>query len=117
VIAGIDSKGDGAFSKSEERAYARRVLGDLSIMVNGSAVRPVLRSWYFPEPAQMREGLGEIHIDYSVACTADLLPDSANRSLTITNHHLNRTSVYLMNVLAPREPGIRIVEQKRNEEQ
>src|SRR5437879_5677381 len=63
VIAGIDSNGDGAFSESEERAHAKRVLGDLSITIDGKNVQPVLASWSFPEPAQMREGLGEIHIE------------------------------------------------------
>ena len=38
VIAGIDSNGDGAFSESEERAYAQRVLGDLSITIDGESV-------------------------------------------------------------------------------
>jgi hypothetical protein len=66
VIAGIDSNGDGAFSESEERAYAQSVLGDLAITINGKNVQPVLDSWSFPEPTQMRQGLGEIHIEYSI---------------------------------------------------
>ena len=66
VIAAIDSNGDGAFSESEERAYAQRVLGDLSITIDGKNVQPALLSWSFPEPAQMREGLGEIHIEYAI---------------------------------------------------
>ncbi len=71
VIAGIDSNGDGAFSESEERAYAQRVLGDLSITIDGKNVQPALVSWSFPEPAQMREGLGEIHIEYTINYAAD----------------------------------------------
>src|SRR5580704_1399726 len=68
VIAGIDSNGDGVFSEGEERAYAQRVLGDLSITIDGQAVQPKPVSWSFPQPAQLRDGLGEIHIEY----TADL---------------------------------------------
>ena len=56
VIAGIDSDGDGVFSESEERAYAQRVLGDLSITIDGRSVQPKLVSWSFPQPAQMRDG-------------------------------------------------------------
>ncbi|MGA7238622.1 MAG: HupE/UreJ family protein [Bryobacteraceae bacterium] len=113
VIAGIDTNGDGAFSESEERTYARRVLGDLAIAINGTSLQPALVSWSFPEPAQMREGLGEIHIEYTV----ELPYGGQNRNLTLTNHHLNHTSVYLMNALVPQGPAIRIVAQKRNEQQ
>ena len=113
VIAGIDSNGDGVFSEGEERAYAQRVLGDLSITIDGQAVQPKLVSWSFPQPAQLRDGLGEIHIEY----TADLTHGGPNRSLVLTNHHLNRTSVYLMNVVAPEDRDIHILAQKRNEQQ
>jgi hypothetical protein len=60
-------------SESEERAYAQRVLGDLSITIDGKNVQPVLTSLSFPEPAQTREGLGEIHIEYRIACDANIL--------------------------------------------
>ena len=66
TIAGIDSDGDGVYSDDEERAYAQRVLGDLSIAIDGQTVRPKLLSWSYPEPAQMRAGIGEIHIEYEV---------------------------------------------------
>src|SRR5579875_3965857 len=116
VIAGIDSNGDGAFSEIEMQTYARRVLGDLSITVDGKNARPALLSFSFPEPAQMREGLGEIHIEYAIRY-AGVTTGQVNRRLIITNHHLNRASVYLMNVLVPRDPSIRIAGQKRNEQQ
>lgn len=121
VIAGIDSNGDGSFSESEKRTCAQRVLGDLSITMDGRSVPPVLVSWSFPEPAEMREGLGEIHIEYTIESTSEYsreLPSGGRkRSLILTNHHLNRTSVYLMNALVPRDRGIQILAQKRNEQQ
>lgn len=113
LIAGIDSDGNGVFSESEERAYAQRVLSDLSITIDGKSVQPKLVSWSFPRPAQMRDGLGEIHIGY----TTDLPSGGRNRSLILANHHLNRTSVYLMNVLAPQDRDVCILAQKRNEQQ
>jgi hypothetical protein len=113
VIAEIDSNGDGVFSEVEERAYAERVLGDLSITVDGQSVQPKLVSWSFPQPAQMRDGLGEIHIEYTV----DPPPGGSNRSLILANHHLSRTSVYLVNVTIPEDHNIRILAQKRNEQQ
>ena len=113
VIAEIDSNGDGVFSEGEERAYAQRVLGDLSITIDGKSVQPKLVSCSFPQPAQMRDGLGEIHIEY----TAGLPYGGANRRLILTNHHLSRNSVYLMNVVVPQDGNIGILAQKRNEQQ
>jgi hypothetical protein len=113
VIASIDSDSNGVFSESEERAYAQRVLGDLSITIDGKNVQPKLISWSFPQPAQMRDGLGELHIEY----TTDLPSGGRNRNLIVANHHLSRTSVYLINVLVPQDRDIRILAQKRNEQQ
>jgi hypothetical protein len=113
VISGIDSNRDEIFSENEERAYAQRVLGDLSITIDGKSVQPKLVALNFPEPAQMREGLGEIHIDYNV----DVPNGGSSRTLILANRHLNRTSVYLMNVLVPEDRNIRILAQKRSEQQ
>lgn len=113
MIAGIDSNGDGILSADEQRAYAQRVLRDLSIRIDGQPVQPELISWSFPPPAEMRAGLGEIHIAYSM----DLPRGGSSRSLILANHHQNSASVYLMNVVVPDDPGIRILAQKRNEQQ
>jgi hypothetical protein len=113
VIASIDSNGDGTLSSAEEHAYAERVLGDLYLTVDGNSARPKLVSVSFPQIEEMREGLGEIHIEF----TADLPRDGLNRRLVLENHHLNATSAYLVNTVVPRDPGIRIVSQKRNEQQ
>jgi hypothetical protein len=113
VIAAIDTNGDGVLSEAEERAYAQRVLGDLSITIDGKSVQPKLISWSFPQPAQMRDGIGEIHIEYRV----ELPSGGPHRTLVLANHHLSRTSVYLMNVLVPQDRNIHLLAQKRNEQQ
>jgi HupE / UreJ protein len=113
VIAEIDSNGDGMLSDDEQRTYAQRVLGDLSISSDGKIVAPRLVSWSFPSLSEMRDGLGEIHIEYSAA-----LPSAgSNRTLILANHHRTRTSVYLMNAVVPQDPSLRILAQKRNERQ
>lgn len=117
VIANIDSDGDGVFSDSEERAYAQKVFDDLTITIDGKHMRPKLISWSFPQPPQMRDGLGEMHIEYAVEYPIDLPSGGLDRTFIVQSHHLNGTSVYLMNVLVPQNPGIRIVTQKRNERQ
>lgn len=114
VIATIDTNHDGLFSEPEKQAYAERVLRDLSITVDGAAAKPQLDSWVIPDASQLRDGLGEIHLEYHV----DLPPSAvSNRSLIVSNHHLNDTSVYLMNVEVPQDRDLRIVDQKRNARQ
>jgi HupE / UreJ protein len=114
VIAMIDANHDGVFSENEKRAYADRVLGDLSLSVDGQAVKPQLDSWNIPDAAQLRDGLGEIHLEYHV----DLPPSAAvNRALVLANRHLNESSVYLVNVEVPQDRTLRVVDQKRNPRQ
>ena len=57
VLASIDTDGDGVISEIEKRAYAERVLADLSLTVDGHRLTPRLVSMDFPEVEQMKEGL------------------------------------------------------------
>ena len=113
VIAAIDANRDGVFSDDEEQAYAQRVLEDLSITLDGQGVKPTLLSWSFPPPVPMREGVGEIHIEYAL----DLPPGGRDRHLVLANHHLGSSSVYLMNAEVPEDRAIQIIAQKRNAQQ
>jgi HupE / UreJ protein len=113
VIKSIDSNGDGVISQAEQWAYAEQVLGDLSLTVDGKSLKPKLVSEDFPQVEQMREGLGEIHIEF----TADLPLGGPDRRLILENHHQNRNAAYLVNCLVPSDRDIRIVAQHRNEQQ
>ena len=110
VVVQIDSNGDGVFSESEERAYAQRVLGDQSITIDGQGVEPRLVSCSFPQPAQLRDGTAEIHIEYA----ADLPSGGAYRSLVLANHPLSHASVFLVNVTVPETRDLEILAQKRD---
>jgi hypothetical protein len=113
VLASIDTNADGIVSETEGRAYAERVLGDLSLSVDGQPLRPRLVSVEFPEVQQMKEGLGEIQIQFS----GDLAPGGPERRIVFENHHRSEISAYLVNCLVPGDPDIRIVAQNRNENQ
>jgi hypothetical protein len=113
VLARIDANADGVLSPDEQRAYAERVLGDLSLAVDGAAVRPRLVSVSVAELALFRDGMGDVVIDFE----ADVPPGGASRRLTFENRHLPRISVYLVNALVPRDPDVDIVAQRRNYEQ
>jgi hypothetical protein len=113
VIAAIDSNGDRVFSDAERQTYARQVLRDLSLSVDGHSLKPRLRAVGFPTLADMKEGLGEIHIEFD----ADLPIGGPRRALVIENHHQPRISVYLMNSLVPQDGNIRVTAQSRNQNQ
>lgn len=113
IIGAIDSNHDGAFSQDEERAYAELVLHDISFTVDGRAMRPTLGAFSFPQPAQLRDGLGEIHLEYDVA----LSPGASEHTLTLVNQHRRDNYVHLVNVLVPENGNFAIVEQKRNQQQ
>jgi hypothetical protein len=67
----------------------------------------------FPGVEEMKQGLGEIQIEFN----ADLPRGGRDRRLIFENHHQSRISAYLVNCLAPRDADIRIVAQNRNEQQ
>ena len=113
VIASIDTNSGGLISLSEQHTYAERVLRDLSITVDGKRVSPTLVSQKFPAIQEIKEGVGEIQIDFTV----DLPPGGSQRRIVFENHHQNAISAYLVNCLVPSDPNIRILAQNRNETQ
>ena len=110
VLAGIDTNGDGVISQAEQRAYAERVLRDLSLTMDGDRLRLQLVTAKFPGIPEMRDGMGEIQLEL----TADLPRSGPNRRLVFENHHQSRIGAYLVNCLVPRDPDIRITAQNRN---
>lgn len=110
LMSEIDLDSDGVISGIEQRAYAGRVLGDLSIAIDGHPLRPRLLSVQFPSIEEMKEGRGEIRIDFE----AGFPVGGATRKLTLENHHQSRIAAYQVNCLVPRSPAIRILAQNRN---
>lgn len=114
VLPAMDSNADGLISEAEQRTYAMKVADDLSLTVDGHALPLRLVASKFAKPEEMREGLGDIALDF----VAEAPPGgSSNRKLTFQNHHQNRIGAYLANTLIPRDPDIRITGQSRNYQQ
>jgi hypothetical protein len=105
VISNIDTNGDGIISDAERQTYAERVLRDLAVSVDGHHLKLRLISADFPGIEEMKEGLGEIQMEF----TADLPAGGSNRKLIFENHHQSRIAAYLVNCLIPRDRSIRIV--------
>jgi hypothetical protein len=113
VIASIDTNADGILSLSEQQAYALRVLRDISLGVDSRRLVPRLVSADFPSLDEMKQGLGEIQINFN----ADLPTGGINRKLIFENHHQRQIGAYLVNCLVPRDKNIQITAQNRNENQ
>jgi hypothetical protein len=111
VIAAIDTDHNGVLSPSEQQAYAQRTLANLSLTLDGATLHPVLVSATFPTLAEMRDGLGEIHID----ATAAYPISGTNRTLVLEARNPPPKAVYLVNALVPSDPLIHILAQKRND--
>jgi hypothetical protein len=110
LIADIDTDGDGVISAVEQHAYVARILRDLSLKIDGQPLAPRLLSMEFPAIEEMKEGRGEIRIEFE----ANLPFGGPNRQLTFENHHQSRIAAYQVNCLVPRDPDIRILAQNRN---
>src|ERR1700730_3084998 len=93
ILADIDTNGDGVISEAEQRAYVERVLHELSITIDGKSVRPKLVSQKFPAIEEIKEGVGEIQIGFTV----ELGRGGPERRIIFENHHRNEISAYLVN--------------------
>jgi hypothetical protein len=110
LIAAMDRDADGVISEAEQRAYAEQILRDLSISIDGVALKPRLISRTFPVIDEMKEGRGEIRVEFN----AELPRGSRDRILIFENGHQSKIAAYQVNCLVPRDPEIRIRAQNRN---
>src|ERR1051326_1113300 len=110
VLASIDADADGRISDLEQSAYAEKVRRDLSLTIDGDPLRLRLASAKFGTTQEMKEGLGEIQLEFR----AELPSGGPRRRLVFKNHHQSRLSAYLVNSLIPRDPGIRLAAQNGN---
>jgi hypothetical protein len=110
VISWIDTDGNGAITEPEQRAYAVRVLRDLSLGIDGHPLAPRLLSITFPPVDDLKEGRGEIKLTFA----AGLPAGGRNRKILLQNHHMMQIAAYQVNCLVPRDHHIRIDSQNRN---
>ena len=113
VLPHIDTDANGVISESEQRAYARSVLDDLSLTVDDQPMRLRLVSFKFPQIEAIKEGLGEIQLELN----AEVPRGGASRKLIFENRHQRQIAAYLVNALVPRDSHIRITAQDRNYQQ
>ena len=112
VFAMIDVDGDAQISPAEEQVYARHVLQDIALEVDGRPTPLALMGIHFPARREMDEGIGAIRLD--LATQADL-GAAGEHQLSFRNDHLPELGVYLANALVPATDAIKITGQQRDE--
>jgi hypothetical protein len=114
VIWMIDRDRDGKVSTAEGNAYAKALMRQLAMRMDDRPLKIELKGAQFDPINELKDGMGIIRIDLS-ARPGTLR--AGHHVLSFDNHHLSNMSVYLVNALLPRNPGIQIVKQERNENQ
>jgi hypothetical protein len=109
VWSTLDDDRDGRASPLEVERYARRVLQDIALSVDGEPVvialtRAEAPSW---------EGAGTIRVE---AAASSVLDGGAHR-IHFENAHQPTDSVYLVNTLTPADAAIEIRSQRRDRQQ
>jgi hypothetical protein len=107
----IDVDGDWQISPAEEQAYARRVLQDIALEVDGLRAPLALTGVQFPSRREMKEGTGSIHLDLTAEAS---LGTAGEHQLSFRNNYLPELSVYLVNALVPTASEIKISGQTRD---
>lgn len=110
ILASIDSDRDGRIDAAEAAAYARRVIEEVALEVDGTR-RPLdLVSDTFPSVPAMRAGIGVIRIE----ARAPWAGRPGRHVLRYRNDHRPASSVYLVNALVPASRSIEVTEQDRD---
>jgi hypothetical protein len=109
VFALLDRDSDSQISGAEIDAYARTLLPDLVLELNGQPCPLKLARAESPAWHEMRDGLGTIRIEVE----AEAVLGSGRHHLQFINRHRPDIGVYLVNALVPNAP-IAVVGQRRD---
>jgi hypothetical protein len=113
VFATIDRDGDARVSPIEIEDYARRVLRDLSLLVDGRPYTLTLARAESSSWEEIREGEGTIHLE----AFADTPLARGVHRIRYANMHESTSGVFLVNALKPSAPAVAIRSQRRDMQQ
>ena len=110
ILGRVDADRDGRISEAEGRAYAKQVLNEIVVELDGRKQTLNLVRSEFPTSAEMNAGLGTMRIEADATWT--LAPGP--HSLFLRNDHRPDCGAYLVNALVPASPEIEISSQQRD---
>ena len=110
VFSLINTNHDGRISEAEGKAYARQVLSETIVEVDGKRQHLDLVSSQFPSFEEMRDGVGTIRIEARASWTGS----PGRHSLFYQNNHRPDLGAYLVNALVPMNREIEITDQHRD---
>jgi ABC-type nickel/cobalt efflux system permease component RcnA len=118
VVALIDRDGDGAISDDEGQAYARAVLEDVALDVDGQRHLLTVSRTEFPSMLALTAGLGTIRLQ--AAATAgpsgwQNMAGPGTHQAVVLNAHTPVKSVYQATVALGPAGGIEVAEQHRDD--
>lgn len=114
VLSQIDTDSSGEVSHQEAQAYARRVLADMELSVDGQRRGLEPAAVRFPSQKQLRQGLGEMQLDFTVVAG---IFSAGSHEISFRNRHQRGISVYLVNCVASNDAQLRIEGQQRSYDQ
>jgi hypothetical protein len=112
-IAEIDADGDGRFSAAEQAAFAERIHREFDVSIDGRPWASRLRVSSFPEPAQIRDGTGDVMLQFS----GPVSPGVGAHRLRIASAHPREGAAYMINALQPQAETLRSLRQDRSADQ
>lgn len=110
VLAAIDIDRDATISETEAEAYARRVLNELHVTIDGAERSLVLAHAESPGYADIEEGIGVIRL----TATMSVAPEEGRHRLVVRNDHRPEGAIYLANALMPVNREVTIASQVRD---
>jgi hypothetical protein len=114
VVAEIDTDRDGSISTVERRAYAARVLRDISVDLDARALTLVLMDTDASPVTALTHGDGTIRLR---ATATVLAPTAGEHRLRYRNTHHADVGVYLANALVPSTDRVVVLDQQRDANQ
>lgn len=111
VLALIDRDGDGRASSAEIDSYARRVLSDVVLSVDGQTLPMTITRAECPSWEEIRSGAGTIRLEAAAKARA---MSSGRHQIRLMNAHEPAISAYLVNALVPSNPAMTITAQRRD---
>jgi len=111
VFAQIDRDGDDRVSGAEIEAYARQVLRDLILELDGRPYALTLARAECPSWPEMRDGTGTIRLEAIAKAPLGL---AGHHRVHYENTHQPAIGVYLVNALVPSTGAIAVTAQRRD---